>query len=80
MAAATVFKASPQSKYPIRRLFGKLIIGKKPVHTFYADGVPTNDTDLAIQGGDLCLNGADGEVYVASGVTSATTTWTKIVG
>ena len=49
------------------------------VSLFYANNIPTTDSHIANDNGDLCWDGNSDDVYVASNVGAATTTWTKIV-
>jgi hypothetical protein len=42
-------------------------------------GAPVNDTDLAASNGDLLWDSTNEDIYRASNVGGATTTWTKIV-
>ena len=77
MTAATIFKASPLVKRVMKLKLAHIYDRKNLVTLFYADGVPTSDTDIADANGDLCWDGESDDIYIASSVTASTTTWTK---
>jgi hypothetical protein len=44
-------------------------------------GIPTNDSDIANNNGDICWDTTNDDLYIASNVVEdSTTTWTKFVG
>ena len=77
MTAASIFKVSPTVEAQMKKKLAQLTKAGGLVKFFYANGTPTTDTDLAEQDGDLCWDGESDDIYVATNVTSTTTTWTN---
>jgi len=77
MTAASIFRFSPRVKALMRKKLAHVTDAGNLVTLFYANGVPTNDTDLANANGDLCWDGESDDIYVATIVAATTTTWTK---
>lgn len=81
MTAATIFKVSPTVKALMKKKLAQLNKAGGLVKFFYSNGVPTTDTDIAEQDGDLCWDGESNDIYVATNVVTtpgeATTTWTN---
>ena len=69
----------PGTKKTIRKLFGRK--GKFMIAFAHKATAPTDDAHYAQHNGDLLLDIATNDVYVASNVstTTPTTTWTKII-
>lgn len=79
MAYETIFKAIPTVRAAFKKKFAHLADGRNLTALFYADNIPQANVDIASKNGDLCLDMGSDDIYVASAVTSSTTTWTKIV-
>ena len=77
MTAATIFKVTSTVEAQMKKKLAHLTKGGRLVNMFYSNGVPTTNTDLADANGDLCWDGESDDIYIASSVTSTTTTWTK---
>ncbi len=77
MTAATIFRFSPRVKALMKKKLAQLYDSGELVTLFYANGVPTTDTDIGNNNGDLCWDGESDDIYVATNVTSSTTTWSK---
>jgi len=63
----------------------KALMGRRPgevkLQNFCKNnGAPITNTDLADANGDICFDYDNDDLYIASNVGTATTTWTKFVG
>lgn len=77
---AFTYKLGPGIRKEVKRLLLGRFTGKKLQNLCTHDGVPQANSDLAAQNGDICYDTTNSDLYIASSVTSTTTTWTKFVG